>query len=186
MKQLLRIAVIIACAVLIFWTAGFVSFAVNIRSLPRPDDQNTDAIIVLTGGPDRINRGLDLLEAKRAKYLFISGVNTKVSSDQLVSMWHKDLHHKPCCIILGHEAQNTYENAAEARDWIRLNNVHSIRLVTTDYHMVRAMLEFESVLPDIEIHPYALPSKMNLPLIAGEYNKTMFTLLRMELGENNS
>ena len=49
-----------AAAVLVY-AFGFLAFAV---SLPKPvSGQRTDAVIVLTGGPGRIARGLEVVEA---------------------------------------------------------------------------------------------------------------------------
>ena len=182
MPALIRTPLIIFSALTLFWTAGFVGFSVHIKGMAQPDGQTTDAIIVLTGGPDRINAGLDLLAAKKAKYLFISGVNTQVSVEQLVSLWRKDVRKPPCCIVLGHEAQNTFENAAEARDWIETNDIKSARLLTTDYHMPRAWIEFTALMPGIDFHANPIPAhKTNWFIIAGEFNKTIYTLLRLKL-----
>ena len=59
-------------AALLLYLLGYALFVVL---LPRPaDDRQTDAIVVLTGGPKRIERGLDLMERGRAKRMLISGV----------------------------------------------------------------------------------------------------------------
>jgi len=181
-KPALKNAPPILIALSLFWVAGLWGFYIHIHSISVSDDsQKTQAIIVLTGGPNRINTGLDLLENNRAKYLFISGVNTKVSVKQLLSIWREDVTSVPCCIILGHIAKNTYENATEARDWIQINNIKSVRLVTAGYHMPRALLEFQSILPNTIITPHPLQAEnKNLLLLINEYNKTIFTLVRLK------
>jgi len=182
MNKLNTFIMITLTSCLIFWAAGFAAFNVHVRGLPQATNGSTDAIIVLTGGPDRINRGLDLLAAKKARYLFISGVNTKVSQEQLIDMWRPESTNAPCCIILGHEARNTAENATEAKDWIDMNNIDSVRLLTTNYHMPRALLEFKHILPDLAIYTYALvPTKQNWPLVIAEYNKTLYTLAKLKI-----
>ena len=45
-------------------------------------------------------------------------------------------------IELGRKAKNTIENAIETEEWIRKNNIKSIRLVTSSYHIPRSMQEF--------------------------------------------
>ncbi len=184
MLKYFRISAIIFTTLALFWVMGFIGFNVHIKGIPSPKNERTDAIIVLTGGPDRINAGLDLLADKRAKHLFISGVNTKVSVEQLVSLWREDLRRPPCCIVLGHIAKNTFENATEARDWIEVNNIKSARLLTENYHMPRAWLEFISLMPQMDLHPHAItPDKTSSVLIVQEYNKTLFTLLRLKLAK---
>lgn len=187
MSARIRIPVITFLALTLFWAAGFIGFSVHVKGIPAPTPSKTDAIIVLTGGPDRINTGLDLLSEKQARYLFISGVNTKVSVDQLVSMWRENVRRAPCCIVLGHEAQNTFENAEEAKDWIEANNVQSARLLTANYHMPRAQLEFRALMPQMDIHIHPVKSKKaNWWLLANEYNKILYTLLRVKLTSNSS
>lgn len=189
MLSRLRVSVIcLSAAGLALWLGGFVLFAVGIEKSAAPRYGRTDAIIVLTGGPDRVNTGLDLLDARRADGLFISGVNEQVTIQELVVLWRPDAV-PPCCITLGHRARNTFENALETRDWIRENSIRSIWLLTADYHMPRALLEFSAALPNTDIHPYpvASPSLKNDPpryllLEAAEYHKTILTWLRIKTG----
>ncbi len=188
MPQYLNIAAAFITACILLWLAGFVAFSVHVKGLRDSGGAQTDAIIVLTGGPDRINAGLDLLADKQAKYLFISGVDTRVSVEQLISMWRPDIKRPPCCIILGHQAQNTLENAAEARDWIEMNEIKSARLLTADYHMPRAQLAFAKTVPNIDIRPYPVVSSdvhshvsRYLYVTLREYNKTLLTWLQLRL-----
>lgn len=173
---------------MLLWLAGFAAFCVHIKGLYSRHDTHTDAIIVLTGGPDRINAGLDLLAAQKADKLFISGVDTRVTVEQLIALWKPETQTPPCCVVLGHQAQNTIENAAEARDWIRENDIHSVRLVTADYHMPRARLLFARQMPalDIRLHPiHSGPETLSLgryfTLIWREYNKTLLTWAGLQM-----
>ncbi len=60
----------------LLWALGFALFAV---SLPGPaGDETTDGIVVLTGGPGRVQRGLKLLAAGRARRMLVSGVDRRV------------------------------------------------------------------------------------------------------------
>ncbi len=186
MSALYRIPAIAFTPFLLFWLAGLLAFTVHIKGISAPRSMHTDAIIVLTGGPDRINTGLDLLEAKQADYLFISGVNTDVSVEQLVSLWRKNAS-PPCCVVLGHVATNTIENALEARDWVAANSIGSARLLTADYHMPRAQLAFKTMLPEMEIHAHPVPSpRASWFLIFLEYNKTLLTLFGFILADIRS
>lgn len=129
------------------WVGGLVWFVADLDAPPVDPDQPTDAIVVLTGGSQRLETGLAALEAGRARKLFVSGVHPGVSA---ADMFRGDAAALPllaCCIVLGHTADNTVGNAVETADWLRGEGFHSLRLVTANYHMRRALLEFRRVLP---------------------------------------
>lgn len=189
-KASIPAAILTAAALL--WIAGLIGFSVHIKGLRPANFAHTEAIVVLTGGPDRINTGLDLLAARKADYLFITGVDTRVSAEQLVAIWRHDVKQTPCCIILGHYARNTFENAAEARDWIKTNNIKSVRLLTADYHMPRAQLAFAAMVPGVELslHPIASSDAAGsfpryMTLAVREYNKTLLTWARLRVSRGN-
>lgn len=169
------------------WLMGWVLFLIGV-TVAKPDkvDEPTDAIIVLTGGQNRINTGLDLLAAGKAHYLFISGVNEHVTIEQLVRLWKPNFDVIPCCIVLGLAANNTEGNARESSEWVREQGVGSVRLVTSNYHLPRAWLEFTHALPRHAIitHPIKptsadYDSKHFIRLSFGEYNKTLLTWARL-------
>ena len=144
----------------------------------KPTHEYADAIIVLTGGANRINAGLDLLDEQRASYLFISGTDQRVTTEKLLSIWGKTTDKPPCCVVLGYKAKNTKQNATEAYEWIKDNNIKSIILVTSYYHMPRAKIEFFKTLEDTNVTVYPVGfdgySKIDLKgwgLLAGEYTK---------------
>ena len=69
-------SVVAALFVLCLWLAGFIWFVVEVPDRPTDDADHTDAIVVLTGGADRLTVGLDLLDRELGDTLFISGVYT--------------------------------------------------------------------------------------------------------------
>ncbi len=172
----------------LLWALGWMWFAASVASIkPAAPDVKTDAIVVLTGGDKRVNTGLDLLADEKARLLFISGVNAKVKPEELVALWHGDHKKVLCCITLGYAADNTASNATESQEWIRKNNVHSIRLVTANYHMARSLLLFKETMPDLTIvaHPVVPddfePWKEQFwPLTFSEYNKWLMAWLRID------
>ena len=182
---------VVFSALFLIWTIGFILFliAVSVVKPSEPDlDIQTDVIIVLTGGQNRINTGLDLLNDGKAGYLFISGVNDQVKIEELVRMWNPTVEFIPCCIFLGHAAHDTKGNAAEASEFVRRESLDSVRLVTSNYHLPRAWLEFSHALPRRHIiaHPITPTSvdddsKHFLQLAFGEYNKTILTWIRLYL-----
>lgn len=185
--KIINVSVLTAAGCLWFWAVGWVIFLLAVTVVqPKYPDESTDAIIVLTGGQNRINTGLDLLLGGKAHLLFISGVDERVTIEQLVRLWKPDFEYVPCCIALGHNANNTEGNARESSEWVRRQNIGSIRLVTSNYHLPRAWIEFTHALPQHKIiahpiHPTSIEgdSKHFLRLSLGEYNKTLLTWVRL-------
>lgn len=185
--KILNVSVLTAAGCLWFWLVGWVIFLLAVTIVqPKNIDEPTDAIIVLTGGQNRINTGLDLLQAEKAQLLFISGVDDRVTIEQLVRLWKPEFDYIPCCIALGHNANNTEGNARESSEWVRRQDIKSIRLVTSNYHLPRAWIEFTHALPQHKIithpiHPTSIEgdSKHFLRLSLAEYNKTLLTWVRL-------
>lgn len=138
----------------VVWLAGLFAFVETLGKLHAPFSPQADGIIVLTGGAERIGDGIRLLEEKRARRLFISGVNIQVSAEQLRRTWPGHETSFECCIDLDFRARNTIENALESAEWVRKHGFRSIILVTARYHMPRALLEFSAAMPGIVIEPY--------------------------------
>jgi uncharacterized SAM-binding protein YcdF (DUF218 family) len=178
---------------LMFWVIGWMWFAASVVSMkPQAQDIKTDAIIVLTGGDGRVNEGLNLLSQGKAEKLFVSGVNEKVTPQELVSFWKGDQSKILCCLTLGYIAETTASNATESQQWIRKNNVKSIRLVTSNYHMARSSLMFHTAIPDLQIYKHPVISKEFQPwskrfwiLTFQEYNKVLAAWLRLDLVNKN-
>lgn len=137
---------------------GFVWYAESINRAPQDTTTQTDAIVVLTGGRNRVEEGLRLLKKDLAKKLFISGVFQRVSVEDLKKKYKID-GTPSCCIELGYQARNTIGNAKETALWVVRNGFKSIRLVTSTYHMPRSLLEFKRYMPDIEIIPHPTQSR---------------------------
>ena len=156
---------------LILWALGFAWFAID---LPQPaHDENTDAIVVLTGGPGRIERGLAVLKAGHAQRMLISGVDRRVRLADLESAFHAPTN-LLSRIDLGRSAVDTRSNALETKRWIADHHYKSVRLVTTDWHMRRARFELRQVLSDVTVVPDAVKSEPDLMGLLREYHKYLF------------
>jgi len=166
----------VAASILVLWVLGFFWFAVF---LPRPlDGQDTDAIVVPTGGPGRIDRGLDLLREGRAKQLLVSGVDTYVKPREFAAEYKVSAQMMDCCVTLGFAAVDTKGNATETAQWIEKRRITSLRLVTTDWHMRRAALELGSALPPgIVVVKDAVPSRPSFRILFLEYHKLIASAL---------
>ncbi len=175
-------------AVLIaLWISAFAYFIFETQHMkPESELAPTDAIIVLTGGPKRIEEGLSLLAHKKSGKLLISGVHPDVKLDEIKRLWKGNTPLPECCIELGQQARTTLQNAQETKDWVRAHDIHSIRLVTANYHMPRAMIEIRAVLPDVQIvrHPVEDPDldiKRRWQFILSEFHKAAFRKLTLAL-----
>jgi uncharacterized SAM-binding protein YcdF (DUF218 family) len=183
----------------LLWLACLVWFADTMPSEIADPSSPTDAIVVLTGGSQRFDAGLELLAAGKAKKLFVSGVHHGVEIADLLHLAHRAPDAVPadeltCCILLGHAADSTIGNALETASWMRQEGYHSLRLVTAGYHMRRSLFEFARAMPEIRIiaNP-VFPEQVKLAdwwawpgtaaLIVGEYDKYLAARLRAALGQ---
>jgi uncharacterized SAM-binding protein YcdF (DUF218 family) len=132
-----------------FFLGGFGLFCYDLTHMSSAllSPPEADAIVVLTGGPGRVATGLDLLEQKKGKRLLITGVNTDVKPREILPSTHLP-------VDLGYHAQNTLENAQEARAWAFGHGYKSLIIVTSSYHMRRSLLEFSQRLGEISLIPH--------------------------------
>jgi uncharacterized SAM-binding protein YcdF (DUF218 family) len=129
---------------------GFFSF---VNSLSRAEPASLpkgDAIVALTGGADRIPDAVGWLAQGHGERLLISGVSTQTSMDQLVQKSPRLKAWLTCCVDLDHQARNTVGNAEETRRWARGKGYRSLVVVTSSYHMPRAMLELKRHMPETQ------------------------------------
>lgn len=184
-----KVLLSVISALAVAWAVGFVFFAVTLPSEQPSESVRTDAIVVFTGGSLRLEAGLDLLSAGKAKKLFVSGVHRGVDVEEMKRVWKQAPETVDCCIVLGYEADDTTGNARESAEWVKSEGFKSIRLVTADYHMPRSLLEFKMLMPDVTVVPHPVhPTHVKTRewykypgtalLIAGEYTKTLVAAAR--------
>ena len=156
--------------VALLYVLGFALFAVT---LPRPaGDQRADAVVVLTGGSGRLERGFELVQRGIAPRMLISGVARTVRPNELAVAYHVDPQLLDCCVVLGREAFDTRSNADEVARYVERHRIRSIRLVTNDLHMPRARYELRKRIGDeLSIVTDAVPSDPDAAAIFLEYNK---------------
>ncbi|MBP5352292.1 MAG: YdcF family protein, partial [Alphaproteobacteria bacterium] len=148
-KKIFAFAVVVGVC-LTSWLAGLFFFGWKIQSYTQDKTTPTDAIVVLTGGRNRIHEAIELLNTGLASKLFISGVpqNIQVGDIERVAGIKADVEEQ---VELGRQATNTIENAQEVADWCRQNGIKSIRLVTSNYHIPRSIADLNSHNLDLQV-----------------------------------
>ena len=130
----------------------FVDFVYKTFSVSQRQMQ-TEAIMVLTGGRGRVEEGVKLYRAKQARLLFLIGVDPMVKKRELFRGEGSEN------VVLEKVSRNTLENAMYARELVARHKVTSIKLITSRYHMKRAMLIFRNAIPrNVAIYPYPVDS----------------------------
>ena len=176
------------CAVVLVF--GFADFVWRLPSQEVPLDRSADGIVVLTGGTSRVNDALELLAAGRGKRLLITGVNPGTTTGDIAHQVANYDQLLACCVDLDYSALNTLGNAVQARRWATEHRFHSLIVVTSAYHMPRALAELAHQLPDAALVPFPVVSdKLRIEpwwsngattrLVMSEYFKYLFAQVRM-------
>lgn len=154
-----RVAAILSLAVVALLVAGFFYFLAQIPDRTEVAEARADGIVVLTGAASRITDAVRLLDDGRAKRLLITGVHPTTSREALNRQMPEFARLFACCIDIGHSAQNTAGNAAEARAWAGAFGFRSLIVVTSNYHLPRSLAEFARAMPEARLTPYAVVSE---------------------------
>jgi uncharacterized SAM-binding protein YcdF (DUF218 family) len=140
----------------ILWSGALAWF---VNAMPEQNisaAQKTEALVVLTGGQDRVERGFQALADGNAPVLFISGVGEGVTVRELLLAHasadvRKKIEMRRAEIVLDHVARTTVSNADQASEFIRTRGITSIRLITASYHMKRSLREFTTAIPEVRV-----------------------------------
>lgn len=168
-------------SLLLLYVLGYAAFTLM---LPDAGDQRrTDAIVVLTGGAKRLERGLDLLEQGAAGRMLISGVARSVRPVELAAYYNRSQSLFECCVDLGREAVDTRSNGEETARWLKRHDFKTVRLVTTDWHMRRARFELARQAGDeIKVYGDAVESRPSFRQLFREYNKYLLRRAAVVVG----
>ena len=171
---------------------GFCWFAWRIPAEDVTLERRADGIVVLTGAASRIPDAIELLAAEHGKRLLITGVHRATSAREIARLMPFYQRVFSCCVDLDRSALNTFGNALETKRWARERDFHSLIVVTSNWHMPRAMVELAHQLPDVTLVPYPVmsekvksepwwSSESTARLLFSEYLKYLFALIRMYL-----
>lgn len=133
--------------------AGLFAFVGKLPRQVENRDGQTGAIVVLTGGSERLAAGFALLSQGQAEKLFISGVGRGTSRDAIRARAGA-VERFDCCVVIGRDALDTEGNAQETAAWLKAQGYNSLRVVTASYHMPRSLLEMRRAMPGITLVPH--------------------------------
>ena len=147
----------------LIWASGLFAFAARVQqSTPQAEPAAADGIVALTGANsnERIAAAVQLLAERKGRRVLVSGVNRDVSREQLRTATGAVRRLYDCCVDLGFTAADTVGNARETAEWAKAMRYRRLTIVTSDYHMPRAMLELRAVLrpPGATLQTYAVPT----------------------------
>jgi len=187
-------ATIVAALALLFVGAGigFVAFLSQLRATETVPSGKADGIVVFTGGSSRVSDAMELLAAGYGKRLLISGVHPTNAASDISRSLPDNQSLLGCCVDLDRSAVNTRSNAAETRRWARERGFRSLIVVTSNYHMPRAIVELSHAMPDVELIPFSVigekwrdepwwTSGATLRLLLSEYAKYVAAEVRVRL-----
>ena len=182
---------------IILLAVGFGWFILHIAGDEVTLDTRADGIVALTGAAARIPDAIELLATERGKRLLITGVHRATSSKEIARLTPLYSKYFTCCIDLDRSALNTFGNALETKRWAREHNFNSLIVVTSNWHMPRAMAELAHQLPDVTLIAYPVISEKvktepwwsNLDtarFLFAEYLKYVLALARMHLDTDSA
>jgi uncharacterized SAM-binding protein YcdF (DUF218 family) len=187
-------ATVVAMLAIVFVAAtiGFVGFLSQLRGAETRPSRHADGIVVLTGGSSRVSDAMELLADGYGKRLLISGVHPTNAASDISRSLPDNQSLLGCCVDLDRSAVNTRSNAAETRRWAHERGFKSLIVVTSNYHMPRAIVELSHAMPDIALIPFAVvgdkwrdepwwTSGATLRLLLSEYVKYVAAEVRVRL-----
>ncbi len=171
---------------------GFLWFVGQLPEPEVPMRTKADGIVVLTGARFRIADALELLAAGHGRRLLITGVYPATKLSEIAHQMPEFERWFACCVDLDHLALNTIGNAIETKRWAREQGAKSLIVVTSNFHMPRALAEISHQLPDVKLVAFPVASDRirvdawwtspaTARLLFFEYLKYMVALTRMRL-----
>ena len=174
-----HLALLAGVAIGVFLLSGFIRFSTLVAQYDELVAPSADGIVVLTGDNDRIDTGLHLLQQGFAKRVLISGVNPGTSKNAIIRQFASHGEYFSCCVELDRIAKDTLQNSVETAKWVRRHNIKSLVVVTSDYHMPRALLEMSNAMAKIELKPFVAKHASRIKK-AGNHDYQFFKILVRE------
>ncbi len=191
-RRPLRLVLTMALAGVVAGVVGFLVFLAQLPVTEVKPPRDADGIVVLTGGSSRVSDAMELLSVGYGKRLLISGVHPTIGASDIQRSLPDSQPLLGCCVDLDRSAVNTRSNAVETRRWVRQRGFRSLIVVTSNYHMPRAIVELSHAMPDVALIPFpVVGDKWNdepwwtsgaaMRLLLLEYAKYVFAEVRVRL-----
>ncbi|WP_161974193.1 YdcF family protein [Rhizobium deserti] len=193
LRRLARRILLASLLVIAIVAGGFLWFADAVTSLKAPDGVKADAIVVLTGGYQRIEQAVGLLRDGAGQRLLISGAHPSTTPNQIRKVTQASADLFRCCVDIGYDALDTIGNANEIARWIHDHRYKSVLVVTNNYHMLRSLHELRRADPVTDFVPYPVinadltrrawfAEPDTLRTMLSEYGKVVLATLRDWVG----
>jgi uncharacterized SAM-binding protein YcdF (DUF218 family) len=191
LRRLVRITFVLCAGAALLLALGFFWFVSMVPTEEIKLDRNADGIVALTGGASRVVDAMELLAVKRGQRLLISGANRSTNAAEISRLHPEFVSIVSCCVDFD-RSLNTLGNAIETRKWAEKRNIRSLIVVTSGYHMPRAMAEIAHQLPGVTLIAFPVLSEKlrsepwwssmaTARLILLEYLKFVFSQVRMQV-----
>jgi uncharacterized SAM-binding protein YcdF (DUF218 family) len=191
LRRIGRSATALAFMAALAAAGGFVWFVGRVPTAEVRLSRSADGIVALTGGASRVADALELLASRRGRRLLISGLNRSTTIAEIARLNPEFAEDVRCCVDID-RARNTRGNAAAIRRWTEKRGFRSLIVVTSNYHMPRALAEIAHQLPQVALIPYPVvtdrqrsapwwSSGVATRLMVSEYVKYIVARLRMGL-----
>ena len=172
----------------LWWTLQLINtFPKKLYPINPSQKSENIGIVVLTGGKNRIEKGVDLLSKGYGDKLLISGVFMPSEIEAKFSLEKEKKELFRCCVFFDQRSRNTLENAQEVDKWLKENkDIKTIILVSSYYHLPRSIMIFEKEISSkVKIYPKPAFQNINfrnqfffhLRLIISEYLKVLYTII---------
>jgi uncharacterized SAM-binding protein YcdF (DUF218 family) len=181
---------LVACvAAVVLLGFGFLWFVWRVPADEVALNRNADGIVALTGGASRIADAMELMAAGRGKRLLISGAYRTTTPGEISRLNPVYARVAGCCVDFDNSL-NTLGNAIETRRWAERWGFRSLIVVTSNYHMPRALAEIAHQLPGVALVPFPVVTDKQRAepwwtnsaiarLMLSEYMKYVFARVRM-------
>ena len=188
-RRIGRLALQLAAAALLMLAGGFLWFIWRVPGEQVQFGGKADGIVALTGGASRIADAIELLASGRGTRLLITGANPSTNATEISRLKPDFAKWVRCCVDLD-QSLNTRENAIGTKLWAQEHRFRSLIVVTSNYHMPRALAEIAHQLPAVALRPFPVvteraraepwwTSAVTARLMFTEYVKYLFARLRI-------
>jgi uncharacterized SAM-binding protein YcdF (DUF218 family) len=189
LRRIGRSGLLLCAATALALAVGFAWFIWRVPAHEVQLSRDADGIVALTGGASRITDAIELLASGRGQRLLISGANRATNSHEISRLNPEFERWVRCCVDFDRSV-NTLGNAVEIKRWAEHRGFRSLIIVTSNYHMPRALAEIERQVPELALLPFPViterqraepwwASSATARLMFTEYVKLIFARLRM-------